>query len=194
VGQVVVWVWNRTEQNCRSKPGPLAGSPSPLLTLVKPAQLQRSGFSYGKTQCNGSVPVRTLTWNHSSGLEPLLTLSPNLLQAAYTDVRNWEELIDFINKHGCPKEPYTLTFRFKCTLENDELEEEFVGLYTNGQMVTDPIYGQISYNCCILNSFKLQLGHDSKTFLPEIQRVTRKEIAEYIIRPAKVIPTSCVMG
>jgi len=44
-----------------------------------------------------------------------IVLSPNQLQAAYTDVRHWEELIDFINKNGRPKEPYTLTSRFKCT-------------------------------------------------------------------------------
>ena len=44
-----------------------------------------------------------------------IVLSPNQLQAAYTDVRHWEELIDFINKNGCPKEPYTLTSTFKCT-------------------------------------------------------------------------------
>ena len=42
--------------------------------VVKPSQLQRSGFSCGKTRCNGSVPVPTLTRNRSSGLEPLLTL------------------------------------------------------------------------------------------------------------------------
>jgi len=42
--------------------------------VVKPAQLQWSGFSCGKNRCNGSVPVPTLTRNRSSGLEPLLTL------------------------------------------------------------------------------------------------------------------------
>jgi len=42
--------------------------------LVKPAQLQRSGFWCGKTRCHGSVPVPTLTRNRTSGLEPLLTL------------------------------------------------------------------------------------------------------------------------
>jgi hypothetical protein len=41
-----------------------------------------------------------------------IILSPNQLQAAYTDVRHWEELIDFINKNRRPKEPYTLTLRF----------------------------------------------------------------------------------
>ena len=31
-------------------------------------------FSCGKTHCNGSVGLPTLTWNRSSTLEPLLTL------------------------------------------------------------------------------------------------------------------------
>jgi hypothetical protein len=70
-----------------------------------------------------------------------IVLSPNQLQAAYPDVRHWEELIDFINQNERPKEPYTLISRFKCTLEKDELYEEYMGLYTNGQMITDPIYG-----------------------------------------------------
>jgi len=33
LGQVVVRVWNRTKPFFRSKPGPLAGYPDPLLTL-----------------------------------------------------------------------------------------------------------------------------------------------------------------
>jgi hypothetical protein len=43
--------------------------------VVKPAQLQWSGFSCGKKRCNGSVRVPTLTQNRSSGLEPLLILA-----------------------------------------------------------------------------------------------------------------------
>jgi len=42
--------------------------------VEKPAQLQRSGFSCGKAHCNGLVPVRTLSPNRFSGLEPLLSL------------------------------------------------------------------------------------------------------------------------
>jgi len=98
-----------------------------------------------------------------------IVLSPNQLQAAYTDVRHWEELIDFINKNRRPKEPYTLTFRFKCTLEKDELDDEYMELHTNGQMITDPIYGQISYNCCLANAFQLKVGHNPKIFLVEIK-------------------------
>ena len=50
--------------------------------------------------------------------------SPNQLQASYTDVRHCEELTDFVNKAGHPKEPYILTSKFKCSLEQDKLEEE----------------------------------------------------------------------
>jgi hypothetical protein len=48
------------------------------------------------------------------------------------------------------------------------LDEEYMGLYTNGQMITDPIYGQISYNFCLSNAFKLKLGQDPKIFLVEM--------------------------
>jgi hypothetical protein len=68
-----------------------------------------------------------------------IVLSPNQLQAAYTNMRDWEELIDFINKIRRPKEPYTLTSMFKCTLDKDELYEEYMELYTNWQMIMDPI-------------------------------------------------------
>jgi len=84
-------------------------------------------------------------------------LSPNQLQAAYTDVRHWDELIDFINKNGRPSEPYILTSKFKCTLEQAELDEEYMGLYIMEQMITDPIYGQIWSNCCLPNPLKLKL-------------------------------------
>jgi len=59
-------------------------------------------------------------------------------------VRYWEELVDFIGKNGGLKDPYILKSMFKCTLEQDELEEEYMGIYTHRQMINDPIYGQIS--------------------------------------------------
>jgi len=60
-----------------------------------------------------------------------IVLSPNQLQAAYTDVRHWEELIDFINNNEGWSEPYILTPKFKCMLEQAELEEQYMGLHTN---------------------------------------------------------------
>jgi len=119
-------------------------------------------------------------------------LSPNQLQAAYTDVRHWDELIEFINNNGRPTEPYIPTSKFKCMLEQAELDEAYMGLYTNEQMITDSMYGQISYNCCLSNLFKLTLRHDPNIFLVEMKRATGTEIAEHIIRPAKVIPASRV--
>jgi len=117
-----------------------------------------------------------------------VVLAPKQLQASYTDVRHWEELVDFIDKNGGPKEPYILTSMFKWSLEQDELEEEYRGIYTHRQMINDPIYGQISYNCCLSNAFKLKLGHNVKIFVVEMMRATGKETAEHIIRPTKVIP------
>jgi len=44
----------------------------------------------------------------------------------------------------------------------EELDEEYMGLYAPGQMINDPLYGQISYNSSLSNAFKLKLGHISK--------------------------------
>jgi len=121
-----------------------------------------------------------------------MVLAPKQLQASYTDVRHWEEMVDFIDKNGGPKESYILTSILKCTLEQDELEEEYMGIYKHGQMINDPIYGQISYNCCLSNAFKLKLGHNVKRFAVEMMRATEKEITEHVIRPTKVIRASRV--
>jgi hypothetical protein len=106
----------------------------------------------------------------------------------YTDVRHWEEIVDFVDKNGGPKESYILKLIFKCTLEQDELEEEFMGIYKHGQIVNDSIYGQISYNCCLSNTFKLKHGHNGKAIVVEIMRVTGKETDQPGIGPRKVIP------
>ena len=56
-----------------------------------------------------------------------MVLSPNQLPASYTDVRHWEEVIDFIDINGGPKEPYIVISMFKCTVEQDELDNEYMG-------------------------------------------------------------------
>ena len=66
------------------------------------------------------------------------------LQALYTDVGHWEELIDFIEQNCGPKEPYCLTTIYKCNLTQGKLDEEYMGLYALGQMMNDPLYGRIS--------------------------------------------------
>jgi len=111
------------------------------------------------------------------------------LQASYTDVRHWKELIDFMETNCCPKEPYRLTALYKCNLTQEELDEEYMGLYAPGQM-NNPLYGQISYNSSLSNAFKLKLGHDVKLFLVERKAATGKDIAEHVMRPARVFPTS----
>jgi len=67
-----------------------------------------------------------------------------------------------------------------------------MGLYAPGRMMNDPLYGQISYNSSLSNTFKLKLGHDVQLFLVEMKAATGKEIAEHVMRPAKVIPASLV--
>jgi len=119
-----------------------------------------------------------------------MVLAHNQLQASYTEVRHWAHLIDFIDNNGGPKEPYILTSMFRCTLEQDKLEKVYLGLYKHRQMINDPRYGHISYNCCLSNAFKLKLGHNVKIFLAEMMRATGKEIAKHVISPTKVIPVS----
>jgi len=114
------------------------------------------------------------------------------LQASYTDVRHWEELINFIKRNRGQKEPYCLTVIYKCDLMEEELDEEYMGLYAPGQMMNDPLYGQISFNGSISNAVKLKLGQDVKLFFIEMQAATGKDIAEHVIRPAKVIPARMV--
>ena len=121
-----------------------------------------------------------------------IVLTPKQLHASYTDVTHWEELVDFIDKNCGPKEPFILTSMFKCILEQNELEEKNMGIYKQGLMINDPIYDQISYNCCLSNAFKLKLGHNVKIFVVEMMGETGKEIAEQVIRPTKVIRTSPV--
>jgi hypothetical protein len=75
-------------------------------------------------------------------------------------------------------------------LTHDELDEEYIGLYTTGQMLNDPLYGQISYNSSLSNAFKLKQRHNVQLFLVEMKAATGKDIAEHLIRPAKVIPAS----
>jgi len=60
--------------------------------VVKPAQLQQSGFSCGKTSCNSSVPVSTLTRNRSSRLELFLTLV--VIPRKYKDLHGWADCVD----------------------------------------------------------------------------------------------------
>jgi len=82
---------------------------------------------------------------------------------------------------------------YKCNLTQEELDEEYMGLYAPGQMMNDHLLGQISYNSSISNAFKLKLGHNVNIFLIEMKAATGKDIAEDKMRPAKVIPASLVM-
>ena len=90
--------------------------------------------------------------------------SINQLQALYTDVRHWEELIEFTERNCGPKEPYCLTVLYKYNLTQEYLDKEYMGLYAPGQMMNGPLYGQISFNSSLSNSFKLKLGHNLTLF------------------------------
>jgi len=123
-----------------------------------------------------------------------MVLAPKSLHTSCTDVTHWEQLIDFIDKNRGLKATYILTLMFKCTLEQVELDEEYIGLYTNRKMIIDPIYGHILNNCCLSNAFRLKLGHNAKIFSVKMNRATGNDIAEHMIRTGMVIPASCVMA
>jgi len=69
----------------------------------------------------------------------------------------------------------------------EELDEEYLGSYAQGQMMNDPPYGQISYNSSLSNAFKLKLGHNVKLLLLEMNAAIIQNSAEHIIRPVNVI-------
>ena len=115
------------------------------------------------------------------------------LQAQYTDGRHWEELIDLIKKNCCPKEPYYMTAIYKFNLTQEEWDEEYVGLYAPVQMMNVPPSVHISFSSSLSNAIKLKLGCNVKLFLVEMKAVTGKDIAEYVMRLAKMIPTDSVM-
>jgi len=79
-------------------------------------------------------------------------ISATPLQALYTAVRYWEELIEFIYNNGRLKETCILTSMFKFTVEQDEENREYVEFYTHGQMMNHSIYDQILYNCFLSNN------------------------------------------
>jgi hypothetical protein len=47
-----------------------------------------------------------------------VVLPPKQLEASYTDVRHWDELVDFIDNNGGSKEPFIPRSMFKCILEH----------------------------------------------------------------------------
>ena len=117
------------------------------------------------------------------------TLS-NQFQASYADVRHREELIDFIKTKCSLKEPYCLTAIYESNSTQEKLHEEYMGLYAPGEIMNDPLYGQISYNSSLSNAFKLKQGHHVKLFLVDMKPVKGKNIVEHVMRPAKVVSAS----
>lgn len=67
-----------------------------------------------------------------------LVLSAEQLQVSDTDVRQSEELVDFMDKNSGPKEPFILRLMFECILELAELDKEYMGFYTHGYIMNDP--------------------------------------------------------
>jgi len=94
------WVWNRTDQFLRSKPGPLAGHPDPLLTLptgpAKPGiTLRLTGMGPGLSRQDTAGQVFGRVWSQTEQFfwsnpgplachpDPLLTLNGGRSQKAH---------------------------------------------------------------------------------------------------------------
>jgi hypothetical protein len=77
-------------------------------------------------------------------------------------------------------------------LTQEDLDEEYMGLFAPGHMMNDPVYGQRSYNSSLSNALKLKLGHDVQRLLIQMKAATKKGIAKHVMRLAKVIPARLV--
>jgi hypothetical protein len=53
-----------------------------------------------------------------------------------------------------------------------------MGLYEPGQMMNVPLYGQMSYNSSLSNTFKLKLEHNVNQLLVAMKAATGNAIAE----------------
>lgn len=87
-----------------------------------------------------------------------------------------------VDNYRSAKELYIEVSMIMCILEEDKLDSEYMESFAHGQMMKDPVYGPISYNCCLANAFKLELRHNLNISLIGMKRATRKEIAKHVIR------------
>jgi len=61
-----------------------------------------------------------------------------------------------------------------------------MGLYIHWQMMKDPIYGQIMYNCWLSNPLNLKLQHKPRILLVAPQRATGKANARLVTQAVKI--------
>jgi len=88
------------------------------------------------------------------------------------------------------KQPYHLTAIVESIMTQDVLDEVYMQSYASRQLMYCPIYGQISFNCCVSNVFILKLGYNLKQLMLEKKAATGNDIVEYESRQHKVITTS----
>jgi len=131
--------------------------------------------------------VSCWVWNSKINL-----LFPEYLQALYADVRRLKEPVDLIEKNGGQKELHIVPSMFMSTWEWVGLDEVYIQLYCNWITMNDPIHAQISYNCFVSNTFKLEVGYNLMIFLVEMGIATGRVIEERLIGPTKVISASHV--
>jgi len=72
------------------------------------------------------------------------------------------EEIEFFHKNWGPKVAYSQTSILKRTLQHNELDDKYMGLFTHRQIIVNLINGQNLYNYCLPDASKLKLGHNQK--------------------------------
>jgi len=60
------------------------------------------------------------------------------------------------------KKLYCSRVTLNCTMEQEDVGEEYMGVYIYRKLMNDPIYGQTLYNSYHSNAFKLKLGYNLK--------------------------------
>jgi len=118
----------------------------------------------------------------------MILLSQNQHQALYTDVRQRDILFDFINTNGGQTKLYVQTSMVMFTSNQEVLDKDYMGWYWHGKIIKTVMNGQILPNFCFWNDLKMNIGHNLKMDMVLMRRAIEKEIAKYVVRPAKLIP------
>ena len=121
------WIWRQWVEiflkKCASEVGEARkkgrqGNKQPATDLGELVGKQERGNVRGLPNTTFMVEIRRVPNGNN---DPTSSMQ---LPALYTDVKHWEELIDFIEKNCGPKEPYCLTALYLCNLTPEELDDE----------------------------------------------------------------------
>jgi len=78
-----------------------------------------------------------------------------------------------------------LTAILNCSFEQNNLDKEYMELYTPGQMKNNLIYSHILYNYYLSNAFQFKLGYNFNVSYIEIQVGAGKQSMVHVFKPSK---------